>query len=906
MSAEFLGASGKIDFRKGILSTQDSLTINLGLGKLQVYGEVNLDYNKTDLVLQLKDTDLAFVSSLVGLKESPEGLVDGTIKLSGFLDDPSVKGNLNINKVSYGDINLSSLKSNFMINSIQKTRHGSLSAKAGNSMFRDINIDAASLNLYFMGDTVLIANASAKSDDEYIRLSGKILGFNTIQIDQIQSSLKDQFISSLEPFSISHHKGRTKFGPASLKVNEGSLETKLEFHDGLLNSGEFQMVNIDLNGIGNLAGKNFPVSGSAFANFSASTISNEFSFNGSFQIRDGVWEEMKFDDLLFSSTIDGEHVIIKELQLRKGQDLVLDISGFYTALTDAEKFLYPNPDGNISFSSSLKNFDLSLLSPYLPNWWEIQGKASGSFAMGGTASASELNFAINIDDPEFSRLNAQNIKINGRYSNNRVYFEDFISLTRTGEYRGEGYLPVDFDLIKYDEDRWIESDPVSINFNSRTSSMEFLSPYFTYIDSINGEIEIDLSIQGTPKKPVRNGSISINNGKIFYTLLDIPISEFNGRALLKDNMLIIEKLSATSNIPKDTNWGQSLRSNIARISGGKLFSEKKEEKKDNLRITGTMDMSTFFDPNLAFLVHGENVYVRTLLGEIEGIGNIDLSITGKDTISIAGDIIPDEAVLRMEFSSREDYSEIQDDGGTILNYKLNFPISDNLFVRNSQIDAEVSGNMSIQKNGNEPYQLVGELDVVDGKFYYFSDVFNIQEGNLAFDPTELNPKLNIEATTTISGEDILVSLTGELDDPVLVLQHSNNFFSQEDLLQLLTLQKRFDGNTADNIGRQSAFLFGKFLENELEKNLARSSPLFDEFEIEGSTSLIDPLGQEDIAVKVGTRVTSNLSLSYKRSFSLINPNQLGVEYRLNRNVSLVVTYDDDGQVHLKYRRKYRF
>jgi len=138
------------------------------------------------------------------------------------------------------------------------------------------------------------------------------------------------------------------------------------------------------------------------------------------------------------------------------------------------------------------------------------------------------------------------------------------------------------------------------------------------------------------------------------------------------------------------------------------------------------------------------------------------------------------------------------------------------------------------------------------------------------------------------------------------LQHSNNFFSQEDLLQLLTLQKRFDGNTADNLGRQSAFLFGKFLENELEKNLARSSPLFDEFEIEGSTSLIDPLGQEDIAVKVGTRVTSNLSLSYKRSFSLVNPNQLGVEYRLNRNVSLVVTYDDDGQVHLKYRRKYRF
>ena len=243
---------------------------------------------------------------------------------------------------------------------------------------------------------------------------------------------------------------------------------------------------------------------------------------------------------------------------------------------------------------------------------------------------------------------------------------------------------------------------------------------------------------------------------------------------------------------------------------------------------------------------------------------------------------------------------------TVFIYSINFPIGDKLFIQNSQIDAEVSGNMSIQKLGNDPYRYAGELDVVEGKFYYYSDVFNIEEGHLTFDPTELNPKLDIRATTDISGEQILVSLTGELDDPVLVLEHSENFFSQEDLLQLLTLQRRFDDDVTGEIGRQSAFLFGRFLENELEKNLSRSNPLFDEFEIEGSNTLIDPTDESNLAVKVGTRLTSNLSLSYKRSFSLVQPNQLGVEYRLNRNVSLMVTYDEDGQVHLKYRRKYRF
>ena len=80
----------------------------------------------------------------------------------------------------------------------------------------------------------------------------------------------------------------------------------------------------------------------------------------------------------------------------------------------------------------------------------------------------------------------------------------------------------------------------------------------------------------------------------------------------------------------------------------------------------------------------------------------------------------------------------------------------------------------------------------------------------------------------------------------------------------------------------------------------------DELEIEGSESILNPSDESDLAVKVGTRLSSNLFLSYKQYFSLTQPNQVGVEYRLNRNVSLVVTYDEDGQVHLKYLRKYQF
>ena len=73
---------------------------------------------------------------------------------------------------------------------------------------------------------------------------------------------------------------------------------------------------------------------------------------------------------------------------------------------------------------------------------------------------------------------------------------------------------------------------------------------------------------------------------------------------------------------------------------------------------------------------------------------------------------------------------------------------------------------------------------------------------------------------------------------------------------------------------------------------------------------IDPDDLEDFKIsakkKFGSKTYANLS--YKKSFSLTNPDQLqiGVEYKLNRNLSLVGNMDDKGNLHLKYRYRYAY
>ena len=60
-------------------------------------------------------------------------------------------------------------------------------------------------------------------------------------------------------------------------------------------------------------------------------------------------------------------------------------------------------------------------------------------------------------------------------------------------------------------------------------------------------------------------------------------------------------------------------------------------------------MTRFFEPYYDLSAKGSDVFFKTLLGDIEGMVNIDVGITGRDTITIAGEIEAIDAVMYQEF-----------------------------------------------------------------------------------------------------------------------------------------------------------------------------------------------------------------------------------------------------------------
>ena len=899
----YVATRGSFKYADNRLEIKDSLRFDFDYGSILATGRMNLSNEQMAISLTAHQGNLSALASVLEIGDVT-GRVRGTLEASGYLFDPSLSGFLSFENIVTQDADLESFSASFLVNSVVSEPYGQFRAVASNGHLREFPLDEAEFNLFYRGDSILVSKAKLQNEDYTFQASGQLIGDEKVFIDQMQLAFSDGMVTNGNQIVFQHKNNRIELKPAEFRLNDGRAEIAFIIENEQVIDASLSIVNLNLTGLASALDLQLPIIGDLFADLAITTRDDKIESAGIIEIKDGRLGNVSFENFTFASDLKENLLRVKELKIEDEQQGGLMVFGS-TKVRSTEIGLLPfeiDPNGAAKFSGEFKNFQLNYLDEYLPQDVSIEGSLTGSLAINGTGNEPEMVFAFEVISPRYDKINAQTIAGSGRYTDHRLYFEDLVGSTKGGDYSGEGYIPIDLSLSRSDGHRWLENDPIAMELSAVTSNFEVLTPYLVDVDSVTGDIELELEIVGTPEQPVRNGKVVVKNGTIYALMLDLPIRGVEGSAILKENKFILENLVGKSHITSDASWGSQLKKAIIPAK------KTKNSLTDNIRLSGSMDLEEFFWPDLAFLVTGKDVYIRTLLGEIEGVADLNLLITGKDTVSIAGDIIPSEAVLRMEFV-QDPYAETPIEGETITHYKLHFPMENgNVFLQNSQMDAEFEGTMSLYQLGNGPYRYSGEVDVRKGKFYYFSDVFDIESGRVVFDPSEFNPQLDFVATTDVSEIQIDILVSGRLDEPEIVLQANGQegFYSQGELLELLTIQRRLDGGgpAGDGFGDQSFYIFGKLLENELERNLIRSTPL-DEFEIEGSESIMGD-SDEDLSVKVGTKMTENVYLSYKQSLSFSEPYEVGVEYKLTPNVSFVISYDEDGQVQVRYRLKRQF
>ena len=884
---------GTVDYVNNYLNIEEPLELSIGKSKIIVTGASNFKDEIYNLDFDLDNADVFIINNF--WSDSLEsGKATGNLSVSGTFEDPDLNAELVLDDIKYKNFILESFEFFGNLNKKGDYTIGNCQLRIGNGKWNDESFESGVVDLSYSKEGIEIQSAEFKNNMDFFQLSGFLHSDGNGIFNRLQIATGQRYIINTKPVEFTLGEGvdllQVDLGenelilkPFEFHVNDGIITGQLSLTDEV--DGLLKVSNVGTDIIDFLIPEDLIINGQVFGEFYVSTVDYSLDYSIDVSIKNGEIGSQKFDELIISTFYSDSTVHIEDITLIHGDETGIQISGIVPQYYELD-----NPK-EIDASINLKDIDISVFTQFVPNWFELDGLISGDIQLGGFPNKTKFDFDINIADAVFEDLHLGSVNAFGLYDSYKLYFNKFSAIRNFDHsISGVAYLPLDLNFSSENIGQYFFSDSMIVDVSGEFNHLEFLSHYLSDIDSIKGDHDISLTIYGTPNKLYRDGKILIDDATIYTILLDNPIEGIKGSGMLVKNLLTINNLSG------------HLKNN-------------NENETDNLLVSGNFKMNKFFDPYYNLNIIGDNVFFKTLLGDIEGIVNLDLDIYGRDTITIAGQIEALDAIMYQEFQINDLPSSELDQDELIINYKLNFPISGKFVLRNSQIDAQLGGELSISMFGDQNADYSGELFVREGKFYYYGDIFTITSGYLAFDTKGFNPYLDLSAFTKIQDENITINLVGPLDNPNLRLESSSGF-TESDILELLTIRSRFEDQeiSSSGIGSQAQSIFVAYLEKELERNFMQISGLgkwglIEDVSISGTSALIDPSrSQEDLVIKA--QVSKNLSLnySYKRSFSFSNApyNQVGVELKVNPYFSLIGNVDELGNMHVKYRLRYSY
>ena len=888
---------GTILYSDSTVSTVDPVMLIIGESILSIDGEVDLKTRSVNIISELENADIEIINNF-WMDEFKGGVATGKLIIRGTIDKPDVVADLNCQNIEYKDFSMRAINFHSEMESDSNFPSGFVNLKIDGGKWRSENFDSGTLDISFSKNRMIIENCHFKAGNDYLLISGSWLSKNKYKIDRVQSAYQNNYLVNAKPIFVMYQDSAVSVDPFEIHINDGILDGVLTF--GSSSEGRLKMSNFDANVITQfMDNKYLDLSGIVFGEISFQDYGKKLKYDVDVALKKGSYLGNSYDQMTLSFMLNSGNVIIDDFSFTSDTTLGFQLSGILPT-TKA-----PSKQADVSLNATFKDLPLSMVHRLIPKFFNLEGIASGELKIGGKLEKTEIDYNVSIKNAVFDRLQLGKVKSKGFYGGKLLSVEYANSLNGFESIKSKGDIPFDLNLGSNNFGQFFEQAPIDYQASAYLKSMFFLSSYVSELDSIRGDVSINLSLSGNAKSIIRNGNISISNSSVFTTLLDNPITSVDGNALLKKNELVISYMN-----------GASVDNN-----------KKSNEDHDNIMVSGSIDFSKFFEPDYNITVNSinnKNIYIEAMPIDLVGVvDSINVKVFGKDTVNITGLVEVADMTLFHEFISEDVGERLVTNDGIIMSYSINVPIKNEGRFQNSQVDAIMIGEISLSKTGNDFWNIGGEVFIDDGSILSFKDNFSGLNGYVYFDNNGINPDMDLIASTTIADEEIRLRVKGDLDNADLVLESSSGF-SESDIIELLTFGSRFEDQSmlSNGFGVQATSVLGSLLETQLEKNLEEMSSLKllkpDEIDVSGTASFIS--GQnlsasernelEDFKIsakkKFGSKTYANLS--YKKSFSLTNPDQLqiGVEYKLNRNLSLVGNMDDKGNLHLKYRYRYAY
>ncbi|MBL8148500.1 MAG: translocation/assembly module TamB [Blastocatellia bacterium] len=406
--------------------------------------------------------------------------------------------------------------------------------------------------------------------------------------------------------------------------------------------------------------------------------------------------------------------------------------------------------------------------------------------------------------------------------------------------------------------------------------------------SVGGIASVTAAVVNSPKEPARlTGKVDLSNVSFRYLGFPLAVQEGKGRLLFTANRAVIESFVAKSGAGQITLDGGAVLDNFVpeRFRVGIKGKEVRVNYPSSVR--SIVDGELVVQGGRRFQLISGNVNIRRAeYTQFTDIRTVTAIFSNTDITTVVP-TLGNNIFLDVTLTARE---------SVIINNNL----------------ADLVGSGSIKLNGKlDDLVISGQARITKGSLILRDDRYNISQGVIDF-PENRNGQTRFvfEADTEIQGYRIVLNFTGTPSRINSVLR-SEPALSQSDIVSLLTtgqISQNITGITQETgtraIESQAAVsILTGTLSEQIEQ---RTGKLFglNRFQVD---PLLAGRGANPTArITLGRRVTKDLSVTYSADLTTGREQVVVIEYRLNRNVSLVGVREQDGTYGFDVRFRKRF
>jgi len=326
--------------------------------------------------------------------------------------------------------------------------------------------------------------------------------------------------------------------------------------------------------------------------------------------------------------------------------------------------------------------------------------------------------------------------------------------------------------------------PVEGVLSLSTKRLGLLPLLVQEIDKVEGDMRADLTLGGTPSRPVVGGTVVINTDSLDLYTTNLRVRDAVTRVTLLDSGLRLESEGRAGEGSYRTTgnlgWQEGVLQGDLRLQGERLL------------VADVPEVLVEASPDLAFSIDGHDIAMQ---------GKVEIPKARIEPKQIVGAVTasPDVRIVGTD-------EPVEAESPWRVKADVRLTLGKDVRLQAFGLKGRLEGTMLTQLRPEEVTTASGELLIEDGKYRAYSKELDVERGRLLFAGGPVtDPGVDLRASKSVPGYKVGVAVRGRLRRPEISL-YSEPSMPQSQIASLLLVGRRLDNldlNDRQSLGGSS-------------------------------------------------------------------------------------------------------